>query len=140
MKKTFIIILAFCKTILCGQTTNDSTKTFETLPDGTIVYSKADKAADFPGGMAEFAKFIQHNFSSENIHKKKVDGKVFLKFIVLADGTITNISVLKGIEKCIDCENEAIRLIKLSPKWDPAKVNDKPVASYFKFPFKISIK
>lgn len=140
MKKTFILIFAFCTSLLCGQTSSDSTKTFETLSDGTIVYSKVDKAADFPGGMTELAKFIQHNFTSENIHKKKVDGKVFLKFIVLADGSITNISVIKGIEKCPDCDNEAIRLIKLSPKWDPAKIGDKPVASYFNFPFKISIK
>ena len=137
MKKTFILILAFCTTILCGQTTTDSTKTLE---DGTIVHLKVDKKADYPGGMGEMAKFIQHNLSTENIKKRKVDGTVFLKFVILPDGTVSNLIVLKGIEKCEECDNEALRLIKLIPKWEPAQINGKPVASYFNFPLKLKIK
>ncbi len=59
-----------------------------------------------------------------------VSGTVYISLIVKKDGTVTNVQIKKGL--CQGCEaydNEALRLVKLLPKWKPATIKGRPVAS-----------
>lgn len=82
---------------------------------------------------AFFVKF--NNFLAENIRyperalEKRLSGKCEIGFTVHFDGTISDFVILQGINGCPECDEEALRVLKKSKKWNPATVNGKPVTS-----------
>ncbi len=92
-----------------------------------------DKSPAFPGGSEALLKYIEQNMIYPQDAKKKGDeGKVYLEFYVLKNGSISNISVLRGASKEFD--QEAIRLVQKMPKWKPAQVDNEPVNSRARIP------
>jgi len=55
----------------------------------------------------------------------RIEGRVFVQFVVDKDGSITNVEVLKGIGG--GCDEEAVRVVKNAPKWNPGKQRGRPV-------------
>jgi protein TonB len=81
---------------------------------------------EFPGGFAEMYKFISKNVTYPKIALKMgISGKVHVKFSVSADGTLSNVEILRGQEGGLN--EEAIRLVKMMPKWTPGRMNGKAV-------------
>ena len=100
------------------------------------VLTIVDEQAEFPGGMKAMMAFIKNNIRyPETAKDEGLQGKCYLKFIVEKDGSITNIQVLRGVPGCPECDKEAIRTVKMMPKWKPAKVQGNVVRSYFNLPF-----
>jgi len=64
--------------------------------------------------------------------KKGIEGKVFTKFVVEKDGTVTNVAVVKGIG--YGCDEETVRVVKLLSKWNPGKKDGKIVRTNFTLP------
>jgi protein TonB len=64
--------------------------------------------------------------------KKRIEGKVFTKFVIEKDGTVTNVAVTKGIG--YGCDDETVRVVKLLPKWNPGKKDGKIVRTRFTLP------
>lgn len=56
---------------------------------------------------------------------KKIQGRVFLTFIVETDGAVSNVTIIKGVDPIID--NEAVKTIQASPKWSPGLQRGQPV-------------
>ncbi|MDO9340049.1 MAG: energy transducer TonB, partial [Bacteroidales bacterium] len=56
---------------------------------------------------------------------KKIQGRVFLTFIVETDGAVSNVTIIKGVDPIID--NEAVKTIQASPKWRPGLQRGQPV-------------
>ena len=110
------------------------------LIDGMVVYTNPDERAQFVGGHAEMKKFIEMN-----INYPPYDGglyceqKVYLQFIILKDGSIPEVKIIRGANDCDECDKEAIRLVKSMPPWIPAKVNGQPVNSFFNLPIKFGL-
>lgn len=78
------------------------------------------------GGMPAFYKYIGESIKYPMQAKQaKIQGKVFVEFVVDRDGSISNIKVVKGIG--FGCDEEAARVLKESPKWRPGKQRGKPV-------------
>ena len=65
-----------------------------------------------------------------------IEGVVFITFVIEIDGSISNIKVLRGIGG--GCDDEAVRVIRLMPKWTPGKQNGKEVRVQFNMPIKFS--
>lgn len=67
-----------------------------------------------------------------------IQGRVIVKFVIERDGSIGNVTIIKGVDK--DLDMEAIRLVKTMPRWQPGKNNGVAVPSYFTVPvtFKLS--
>ncbi|MES2279421.1 MAG: energy transducer TonB [Bacteroidota bacterium] len=88
-----------------------------------------ENMAEFKGGQGAFMKFM-----SKHIQYKKgaVNGKVFAQFMVKKDGTLSNIKIVRGISPVND--QEVVRVLKLSPKWKPARNNGKVVESQYTVP------
>lgn len=102
------------------------------VPERTI-YDSTDESAEFSGGMPALMKYLARSIMyPENDAKENVQGKVIVKFIVEADGSISEPLVVKGVSTDID--NEALRVIRNMPKWIPAKNGGRAVASYFTLP------
>lgn len=79
--------------------------------------------ASFPGGVAAFSKYVSENMKyPEEARKNNISGIVSIAFAVNKDGSINNITVPEGIG--YGCDEEAIRLIKNSPKWIPGHYPD----------------
>jgi beta-lactamase regulating signal transducer with metallopeptidase domain len=87
----------------------------------------------FPGGITEFYKFIGKNFKMpEEFSKQKKDGKLFIEFMVEKDGSLSEFKVLKDLGYGV--ADEAIRVLKLSPKWIPATENGQAVRVLYSLP------
>jgi len=108
----------------------DDSKTEKSTP----VFSLPDTKAEFPGGKKALMNWIKKNINhSLETQKKGIKGKVLVKFIVEKNGSISNITIVESVHKILD--DEAVRLIKLMPKWQPAKNKEEIVRSYHTLPF-----
>ncbi len=78
------------------------------------------------GGLDKFREYIQKrtNYPQEALDRK-IQGRVFLTFIVEANGSVSNVTVVKGVDPLID--NEAIKAIQGSPNWSPGLQRGQPV-------------
>jgi TonB family protein len=77
-------------------------------------------------GINAFYHYIQENLKyPEEAKKMGVEGKVFVQFVVDKDGKLSEVKAVKGIGA--GCDEEAVRVIKEAPAWNPATVVDIPV-------------
>ena len=90
---------------------------------------------DFPNGMKEFYKFVALNFKAPE-NPKNLKGKIYITFIIEKDGSITNVRSIRDIG--YGTGEEAIRVLKLSPKWTPGKVNNEPVRVMYSLPITVT--
>lgn len=98
----------------------------------------AEQMPQFPGGTDAMMKFI----SSSLVYPKTaaemgISGKVMLQFEVDRKGKIKNIRVIRGIGG--GCDEEAVRVVGLMPRWNPGKQNGTAVSVYFTLPIQFSL-
>lgn len=106
------------------------------LPEEPIL-TFVEEEANFIGGYTELNNYIKKNMKYPSIAKDMgISGKVIVKFIVEKDGSISNVEVESGMTECKECNEEAIRLLKNSPKWKPAKNDGKSVRTIVRIPIK----
>ena len=88
----------------------------------------------FNGGDAnEFSKWVNSHLRYPKIAKENgVQGRVTLQFTIKADGRLTNVRVLNGVDESLD--KEAVRVVSSSPKWKPGESKGKPVDVTYTFP------
>ncbi len=95
--------------------------------------SRPDVRPKFPGGTKALQKFIADNIKyPEEAKKRDIKGRVFVQYTITKDGSIDSIKVVKPVHPLLD--NEAIRVIKLLPKWEPAKKDGKAIDVKFTVP------
>ena len=93
----------------------------------------AEDEPEFPGGMEALYKFIQDNVQYPQLALENgIEGKVYVTFVVEKDGSITNPRLLRDIGG--GCGQEAIRVVKMMPKWTPGKQQGKTVRVQFNLP------
>jgi protein TonB len=97
------------------------------------IYFEVEQQAEFTGGLEAMTKFLNDNIVyPPKARKKNIQGKVFVKFIVEKDGSLSNIEVIKGVSRILD--QEALRIVSISPAWIPGKQSGKIVRSQFVLP------
>lgn len=97
------------------------------------VFLRVEDPPKFVGGQEALSHFIkQHLTYPEEARKVQVSGKVELQFIVEKDGTITHVEVSWSLGK--GCDEEALRVMKLMPKWKPGKQSGRAVRVRFTMP------
>ena len=97
------------------------------------IFIGVEQQPEFPGGESEMRKFLGKNVQyPAAATRANVSGRVTVQFVVEKDGSIGAVKVLKGIG--FGCDEEAIRVVKSMPKWNPGKQNGKPVRVYFNLP------
>lgn len=100
-----------------------------------VIYDIVDEPAEFPGGLTGMREFLRVNFKyPERAEELGLQGKCYLKLTIWKTGEIKEIKVKRGVMDCPECDQEAIRLVRLMPKWIPGKVNGAAVNSYFMLP------
>ncbi len=92
----------------------------------------------YPGGIRSFYTYLSaHIQAPSKSIKNEMQGRVILSVIIEKDGSISNVHVEQGISAELD--NEAIRLVNLSPKWEPGLLNGKAVRVQRTLPMNFSL-
>jgi protein TonB len=131
----FLIIPGLSK----GQDTADIVES-----DSIRITATVRQVAEFPGEIQELYKYLQKNIkypagvSCDPGFHNCYEGKVYLTFTVEADGSISGIKILKSITDAPWADKEAIRIVSAMPKWEPARMQQKPVPMQVQLPIKFN--
>lgn len=90
------------------------------------VFTIVEDQPQFPGGMPAFYKFVGDNMKyPAQARRMGIEGRVFVQFVVDKDGTVTEVKSVKGIGA--GCDEEAERVLRMSPKFKPGKQRGRAV-------------
>ncbi len=102
-------------------------------PQHENVFIRVEKMPVFPGEEGALFTYLSKELKyPQSALDKKIEGKVFLSFIVDTKGKISDVSVLRGVHPDID--KEAVRMVKSMPDWKPGTQNGVPVNVRFTLP------
>ena len=111
----------------------DWSETVKENPDEFGVYQIVDEMPEFPGGDAALLEFVSKNIHyPQEAREKGVQGRVFVGFVIEKDGSIGNVTLLRGIG--FGCDEEAMRAVKMLPKWKPGMHHGEPVRVSYQIP------
>ena len=99
-----------------------------------VPFQLADEKPTFQGGDAnKFSQWVNSNMNYPDEAKEKgIQGRVTLSFTVSSSGKVHGVKVLRGVDPILD--NEAVRVVEMSPEWTPGKSDGKPVSVSYTFP------
>lgn len=99
----------------------------------------AEEQPTYVGGNGTMNDFINENIIYPELAKEiGITGKVFVDFVVEKDGSLTNISIKRGIGG--GCDEESLRLVKSMPRWNPGLQNGRPVRVMLTLPIKFTLR
>ena len=102
------------------------------------VYDLVDEMPSFPGGLEELYKWIDNNVQYPAIAIDIcIQGTVIVAFIVEPDGSVSNAKLVRSVDPSID--QEALRVVRQMPKWNPGKRAGIPVRVRYCLPIKFKL-
>lgn len=106
----------------------------EVIEEEAIPFQLVEQKPGFMGGDANaFSKWVNERLQYPEIAKENgIQGRVLLQFVVGADGKVSNVKVVRGVDPALD--KEAVRVVQSSPKWTPGKQRDRAVKVTYTFP------
>lgn len=105
----------------------------DTVNEEDEIYVRVEKKAEFQGGRTALVEYLKRELHyPEEAIATGTQGRVFVKFVVNKDSTISNVQIVRGVDSRLD--NEAIRVVSSMPKWIPAEHNGEKVRSWFTLP------
>lgn len=106
----------------------------EEEPEEAEIFEVVEKMPEFPnGGMMGLMQFLSKNIKYPPIAQENgTQGRVIVQFVVNRDGSIVDAKVMRGVDPYLD--KEALRVIKMMPKWSPGKQRNKPVRVKYTVP------
>jgi periplasmic protein TonB len=131
LKTITVAIVLNCVTLATTQAQDNAPQIF------TVV----EQMPEYVGGEDAMHQFIVDNIKYPTIEKNKnISGTVYITMVINVDGSLSNISVLRGVKNGAGLDEEALRVIKAMPKWNAGKQNGKPVAVQYNLPIRFSLK
>ena len=126
--KTIILLMMTVGDIACAQNVPliiDPDKVDQYLAerkDTINVYDCVEQMPSFPGGSQKLKEFIEENLRyPKELEETCVQGRVIVRFIVERNGKLSNVKVVKSVHPVLD--KEALRIVKLLPRWIPGRQN-----------------
>jgi protein TonB len=105
----------------------------EETPVNDVFFIVVEVMPEYPGGYEACLKFLSDNLVYPDFARRTgLEGKVYIKFVVEPDGRLTNFEVERSVAPVLD--EEALRVVKLMPKWIPGKQRSKAVRVQFQIP------
>lgn len=118
---------------------------FVEMPEEVVeepqIFHIVEEQPEFPGGQGALLTWLGKNTEYPAIAKDAgISGVVYVQFVVREDGTVDpdDITVLRSVHPALDAA--AIKAVKKMPKWKPGRQRGKPVAVYYKAPFRFNLK
>ena len=126
--------------VVIDQPVGTSTTTHAAVIEDEQVYTTVsiEQMPDFPGGLSKFYGYISKNYNYPAAAREQgVSGRVIVSFIVEKDGTLTDIKVLRDMG--LGTGEEAMRLLKKSPKWRAGVQNGRTVRVQYTLPIMLNL-
>ena len=115
---------------------NKKVKKARTHKDTTTddkVYDVCEQMPTYEGGDVALLKYLTDSVKYPELAKKHgVQGRVVIGFIVEKDGSLTNVKVLRAVDRALD--TEALRVVMGMPKWIPGRQNEQRVRVKYNVP------
>ena len=115
------------------------------ITEAAPVEEKADEIFDVVetmptpvGGMEAWNKYLSNNLKyPTQARRMGIEGTVFVVFVVNTDGSIQDVEILRGIGGGAD--EEAVRVVRAAPNWEPGKQRGKPVRVKMRLPIRFKL-
>jgi TonB family protein len=105
---------------------------------GEDPYTFVEQMPEYPGGEQKMAEFLGKNIVYPQIAKESgIQGTVYISFVVTKEGKVKGAKVIRGIGG--GCDQEALRVVKSMPDWEPGKQDGKAVPVQFNLPVKFTL-
>jgi protein TonB len=102
------------------------------------IFVIVEQVPEYPGGDEARLNFLRNNIKYPQMAREAgIQGTVFVNFTVEKDGSITQVKIARGIGG--GCDEEAIRVTKMMPKWKPGKQRGKEVRVSYNMPIKFTL-
>jgi len=104
------------------------------IVDDNSIYETVEQLPQYPGGDSTLISFVQKNLTQLPVTQcyNGVSAKVICRFVVEKDGSVSNITVIRSLDTT--CDKEAIRVLKLLPKFIPGNQDGRTVRVYYTIP------
>ena len=113
--------------------TDENENTSESSVVDNKVYSVVEQMPNFPGGEAALLEYISANLKyPQSALEQGTQGTVMLRFVVTGTGDIGEVQILKGLNP--DCDDEAKRVVKSLPKFNPGMQQGRPLSVWYTAP------
>ena len=97
----------------------------EVDPQNPLNFHVVEDLPQYPGGAVEFLKWLTKTLRYPTVARdNRTQGKVVAVFYVEKDGSITGIKITKSLSA--ECDREALRVLRMMPKWQPGIYHDEP--------------
>ncbi|CAA9276965.1 MAG: Ferric siderophore transport system, periplasmic binding protein TonB [uncultured Cytophagales bacterium] len=137
MKKLLLSLLAGLFVVLSGHA-QDQASAVVVSPEEDVVFQVVEEMPQFPGGTPAMLKYLAGTLRYPAAARDaNVQGTVFVGFVVTRTGSISDVTVLKGIG--YGCNEEAMRVVQLMPAWIPGRQSGKPVSVRFTLPLRFTL-
>ena len=121
---------------LSAQNTRGKNNVKESVDEPTFI--AVEQMPEFPGGQEGLVNYLVENLNyPEKAKAKKITGKVYVSFVVEKDGSISNVKVLRDIG--YGCGEEAVRVVKAMPRWNPGMHRGKLVRVQYTLPLNFQL-
>lgn len=109
------------------------------IPKDTTVYRVVEVMPSYPGDMEAFYKFLgqQMHYPKEAL-ENGIEGRVVVRFVVEEDGRLTHFEAISSPSPLLS--NEAIRVLRQMPRWNPAKRMGRNVRCQYNIPVMFRLK
>lgn len=102
------------------------------------VFFIVEDMPEFPGGELALRQFIANSIKYPVIAQENgIQGRVYVTFVVDADGSVSNPRIARGVDPSLD--KEALRVVSLLPKWKPGRQRGKPVRVSYTVPINFQL-
>jgi protein TonB len=103
------------------------------------IFTVVEDNPEFKGGQAALMKFLAKNITYPQMAKETgIQGTVYVRFVVEKDGHVSQVKIARGIGG--GCDEEAMRVVKMMPKWKAGRQRGKAVRVNFTLPVKFVLK
>ncbi len=102
------------------------------------IFQIVEEQPEFPGGEEARLRFLRDNMNYPMMAREAgIQGTVFVTFVVERDGSISDVQILRGIGG--GCDEEAVRVARMMPRWKPGKQRNRPVRTQFRMPIRFAL-
>lgn len=102
------------------------------------IFMVVEDQPQFPGGEEARQRFLEENLRYPQMAREAgIQGTVFVTFVVEPDGSVTNVEILRGIGG--GCDEEAIRVVRQMPSWEPGRQRGQAVRVQFNMPIRFRL-
>ena len=134
MKKILAIIFLLCANYVFAQDTT-ATAPIDTAEKILLV---VETMPVFPGGLDSLMSFLKNNtIYPDSARNAGIEGKVYVAFVVNKEGWVQDVRVIRGVSPLLN--EEAIRVVKLMPRWSPGYQEGKAVNVQYTLPMNFKL-